>query len=196
MDHSPEQQPATPASDQPSETRAGLPKRLRKTGIAQDAHPGHASSRAHPDRQARALEHARACAEIAENNRGKDIALFDMSGATPLVDYFLIVSAGSRRLANAIASEMDAEMKRLGEQKLGMEGSEEGRWVLIDYGDFVVHIFSEDAREYYGLEDLWGDATRIKWGDSDQFETAATSKTPPESPAAPAEANDDEPSSN
>ena len=154
-----------------------------------------------PTARQRALEHARACAEIAENNRGKDIALFDMSGATPLVDYFLIVSAGSRRLANAIASEMDAEMKQLGEQKLGMEGSEEGRWVLIDYGDFVVHIFSEDAREYYGLEDLWGDATRIKWGESDKFETAATSTTTPtptETPAepAPADADDDEPSSN
>ncbi len=107
------------------------------------------------------------CARIAYDNRGKDILLLDLREVTPLVDYFLLVSAASRRQANAIAGETDAEMKRIGEHKLGMEGSEEGRWVLIDYGDLVVHVFSEDAREYYGLEDLWGDAARVDWGEPD-----------------------------
>ena len=55
-------------------------------------------------------------------------------------------------------------MKKLGEPKLGIEGSEEGRWTLIDYGDFVVHIFSAEARSYYALEEIWGDAPKLDWG--------------------------------
>jgi len=56
-------------------------------------------------------------------------------------------------------------MKRIREYKLGLEGSEEGRWVLIDYGDFVVHILSDEARTYYALEEIWGDAPRLDWQD-------------------------------
>jgi ribosome-associated protein len=56
-------------------------------------------------------------------------------------------------------------MKRRGEFKLGIEGSEEGRWTLIDYGDFVVHIFSNEARAYYALEEIWGDAPQLDWQD-------------------------------
>jgi ribosome-associated protein len=125
--------------------------------------PAIAASRSQPDRLARALEHARISARIADDNRAKDILLLDLRQATPLVDYFVIATATSRRLVHAIASEIDQEMKRIGERKLGMEGSEEGRWILIDYGDFVVHIFSAEAREYYALEEIWGDAPRLDW---------------------------------
>ncbi len=75
----------------------------------------------------------------------------------------MIVTAASRRQGNAIASEIDQAMKKLGEAKLGLEGSEEGRWILIDYGDFVVHIFSPEVRAFYALEDIWGDAPRLDW---------------------------------
>ncbi len=75
----------------------------------------------------------------------------------------MIVTANSRRLSSAIAEEVDKEMKRRGEHKLGLEGSEEGRWTLIDYGDFVVHIFSAEARGYYALEEIWGDAPHLDW---------------------------------
>jgi ribosome-associated protein len=113
----------------------------------------------------RARELATACARLADDNRGKEILLLDLRAATSLVDYFVLITASSRRQAQAIASEIDAEMKRLGESKLGREGTEEGRWILIDYGDFVVHVFSEDARTYYALEDIWGDSLRIDWVD-------------------------------
>ena len=83
--------------------------------------------------------------------------------ATPLVDFFVIVTAASRRQSNAIASEIDQAMKKRGEAKLGLEGSEEGRWILIDYGDFVVHIFSPEDRAYYALEEIWGDAPQLDW---------------------------------
>jgi ribosome-associated protein len=122
-------------------------------------------ARTTPERLARALEHVRVCARIADDNRGKDIVLLDLRCATPLVDYFVIITATSRRLSKAIAEEIDKEMKRRGEHKLGIEGSEEGRWTLIDYGDFVVHVFSAEARSYYALEEIWGDAARLDWQD-------------------------------
>jgi ribosome-associated protein len=114
---------------------------------------------------ARAIENARHCAQIADDNRGKEILLLDLRQVTPLVDFFVIITANSRRLSRAIAEEIDKEMKRRNEFKLGLEGSEEGRWTLIDYGDFVVHVFSPEARAYYALEEIWGDAPRLDWQD-------------------------------
>ena len=144
------------------------PRRLRsKTAKAfQDDVPHHATERRVPLRSSVALERARVCARIAEEDRGKDILLLDLRKSTPLVDYFVIITAVSRRQGRAIASEVDQAMKKLGEAKLGLEGSEEGRWTLIDYGDFVVHILSPEYRLYYALEEIWGDAPQMEWKDS------------------------------
>jgi ribosome-associated protein len=129
----------------------------------QDDVPHHAVERREPRRAALAVERAQFCARIADDNRAKDILLLDLRQTTPLVDFFVIVTAGSRRQGNAIASEIDQAMKKQGEAKLGLEGSEEGRWILIDYGDFVVHIFSPEFRAFYALEDIWGDAPQLDW---------------------------------
>jgi len=91
--------------------------------------------------------------------------VLDLRQTTPIVDFFVIVTAISRRQGRAIASEIDQAMKKLGEAKLGFEGSEEGRWTLIDYGDFVVHVFSVEDRAYYALEEIWGDAPKLDWQD-------------------------------
>ncbi len=142
------------------------PRRRRPAPpLPQDAVAHTAAGRADDARAAKALERAQVAARIADDNRAKDILLLDLRGATPLLDFFVIASANSRRQANAIASEIDQEMKKLGELKLGMEGTEEGRWILIDYGDFVIHLFAEDARGYYSLEEIWGDALRLEWRD-------------------------------
>ena len=151
-----------PAAE-PVPTRRTRSLRTRETHSTQDDVPHHAADRREPDRMAVALDRARTCARIADDNRARDILLLDLRKATPLVDYFVIVTAGSRRQANAIAIEIDQEMKKRGEAKLGIEGSEEGRWTLIDYGDFVVHIFSPEDRAYYALEDIWGDAPHLEW---------------------------------
>ena len=137
--------------------------RARSIRAMQDDLPHHATARRDPRRASLALERARACARIADYNKGRDILVLDLRQATPLVDFFVIVTAGSRRLSHAIASEIDQSMKKLGEAKLGLEGSEEGRWTLIDYGDFVVHIFSPEDRAYYALEEIWGDAPKLDW---------------------------------
>lgn len=172
-DPTPEETP-----DSPSAETKGLPKRLRGTREVQDVVPPGAVSYTDPGRQERALERARMAARIAEDNRGKDIQLIDLRGLTPLVDYFVIATAASRRQGNAIAIEIDAEMKKIGELKLGIEGSEEGRWILMDYGDFVVHIFNREAREYYALEEIWGDAPRLEWADPNRPKPGPRLMTP------------------
>lgn len=166
-DESSPEGPGTPVAGAPK-AESQRRRRARREEIDQDDVPFTAVARATPEREAVALENVRHCARIADDNRGKDIVLLDLRVATSLVDFFLLVTATSRRQSHAIAEEIDAEMKRRGEFKLGMEGSVEGRWVLIDYGDFVVHVFSIEAREYYGLEQIWGDAKSIEWQDPDQ----------------------------
>lgn len=160
----PDASPLTaPASSEPDTATDVRRRRARRDYSIQDDVPHHAAARTTPERMERALENVRACARIADDNRGKDILLLDLRRATSLVDFFLIVTAVSRRQSHAIADEIDQEMKKRGERKLGMEGSEEGRWVLIDYGDFVVHVFNAEARGYYALEEIWGDAARLEW---------------------------------
>ena len=151
---------STPALE-PAPTSRKRALRTRAIHAVQDDVPHYAAARREPRRAGLALEHARVCARIAEDNRGKDILLLDLRKTTPIVDFFVIVTANSRRQANAIASDIDQAMKKRGEAKLGLEGSEEGRWILIDYGDFVVHIFSTEDRAYYALEEIWGDAPHL-----------------------------------
>ncbi|HWE38564.1 MAG TPA: ribosome silencing factor [Isosphaeraceae bacterium] len=157
----------SPAPDdapaQPQPKAAG--RRRRGVLDAQDVVPTTAVARRAPTRVDSALDHARLCARIAEDNRARDVLLLDLRGATALVDFFVIATAGTRRQASSIAFEIDAEMKKLGERKLGIEGAEEGRWVLLDYADFVVHVFSEDVRTYYALEEIWGDAPQLSFRD-------------------------------
>lgn len=139
------------------------PKRTTTMRISQDEMPRHALDRRQPRRQEVALERARLCARIASDNRAKDILVLDLRKATPLIDFFVIATASARRQSRAMASEIDHEMKKIGEAKLGMEGFEDGRWTLIDYGDFVVHIFTAEDRAYYALEEIWGDSPQIDW---------------------------------
>jgi len=156
----------------PSTSPTARQKAIRSRSIraVQDDHPTPAVNRRDPNRVTQALENARFAARLADDNRAKDIVLLDLRQATPLLDFFVIATANSRRQSHAIASEIDAEMKKRGEHKLGLEGSEEGRWILIDYGDFVVHIFSPEGRAYYALEEIWGDTPRVEWCSGDPRE--------------------------
>lgn len=89
--------------------------------------------------------------------------MLDLRKITPLADFFVLATGTSRRQIHTIAEEIDRAMNEQGEQKLGIEGYRESRWVLLDYGDIVVHIFDDEARRYYDLENLWGDAPRVDW---------------------------------
>jgi iojap-like ribosome-associated protein len=105
------------------------------------------------------LERALAAARVARENRGREIMLLDLRKITPVFDYFLIVTGASRRQVHAIAEEIHLELKRVwNDRRIGFEGIEDSRWIILDYGDLVVHVFDEEARGYYRLEDLWGGA--------------------------------------
>ncbi len=122
-----------------------------------------AASAQRPDRS---LQLALTAARIAEENRGRDIVILDMRGQTSLFDYFVLASGSSRRQLHAISDEIElAVLNTLGDHLLHGEGYAEGRWICLDYGDVVVHLLDDEARDYYALEQLWCRARRVPWGE-------------------------------
>lgn len=112
-----------------------------------------------PESKPRSLQLAELAARIADDNRAKDIKILDLRGLTSVFDFFVIATGGSVRQLHAIADEIEMAAKEtLNDRKLGLEGYSQGGWVLIDFGDVVIHLFDGAAREYYALEDLWGQA--------------------------------------
>ncbi|MSR30939.1 MAG: ribosome silencing factor [Gemmataceae bacterium] len=115
---------------------------------------------------ATALERACICAVTAQENKGRDVLVLDMRGISRLYDYFVIATGTSKRQIHNIAEEVDDAMKHAGDKRAGIEGYEASRWVVQDYGDVMVHVFDQDARKYYTLEELWADAPRVDWENS------------------------------
>ena len=113
-------------------------------------------------------------ARTADEKKGTDIVAYDVRGMTDITDYFVIVTAQSRAQIRAIYESIARELKSSGLHKLGQEGNESGNWVLLDYADCVIHIFSPQLREYYGLESLWGDAPKLNWSNEPAVKLAAT----------------------
>ena len=108
-------------------------------------------------------ERAMQCAEYALDKKAFNAKLLQVKEISSLTDYILIVSGRSDRQVQAIAEGVRVEMKKNHNiEPLAIEGMNEGRWALIDYGDVMVHAFQEPVREFYDLEKLWGDAKRIE----------------------------------
>jgi len=107
------------------------------------------------------LERAALCARLAADHKARDILVLDMRGQTPLYDYFVLITGSTRRQIHTLAEEIDATLRSAGDTRLSIEGYEASKWVVQDYGDVVVHLFSPEAREYYRLEELWEDAPRV-----------------------------------
>ncbi|MFQ6083104.1 MAG: ribosome silencing factor [Candidatus Aminicenantia bacterium] len=92
------------------------------------------------------------------DKKGEQLVVLDLRGIASFADYFLIVSGNSQRQNLAILGNIEGSLKKMKVEPLGIEGEMRAEWILMDYGDFIVHIFSPTAREYYSLEKLWGDA--------------------------------------
>lgn len=108
------------------------------------------------------LERARTAARVAAETRGTDLVVLDLRKLTPVFDYFVIATGTSRRQIHAMADEIELVLKQqFGDVKRGGEGYEEGRWIVLDYGDTVVHLLDKEAREFWDLEGLWSDARRV-----------------------------------
>jgi ribosome-associated protein len=97
-------------------------------------------------------------AELLAERKANDLMLLDLRGISNATDYFLLASGTSDLHARSVAEHVIEELKKLGSRPDHVEGLRSGRWVLIDYIDFVVHVFHPAAREFYQLERLWGDA--------------------------------------
>ena len=96
-------------------------------------------------------------ANAAASKGGEDLVALDVSQPLPLVDIFLLVTGRSERNVASIADEIEDKLLEAGHRRLRREGRQESRWVLLDFGDLVVHVFHEQERVYYGLERLWKD---------------------------------------
>ncbi len=96
----------------------------------------------------------------AADKKARDIVVIDVGPYLAITDHFMICSGGSERQVRTIAEEIERNLAEGGLRPLRAEGASESGWILIDYGDFVVHVFSDEARNYYDLERLWKDADR------------------------------------
>ena len=99
--------------------------------------------------------------EIASDKKGNDIVLLRTAELTTMADFFVILSGRSDRQVQALAGAIVDELRKEGVRPLGAEGRESSRWVLLDYGSVIVHVFAPEEREYYGLERLWGKAAQV-----------------------------------
>jgi ribosome-associated protein len=109
------------------------------------------------------IDFVRIAADALDDKKGMDIALLDVGDLLSITEVFVIVTGTSRPHVRTLAEAVDEKLKEHGRRPLRTEGAAEGEWVLLDYGDFVVHVFQETPRDFYGLERLWGDAPRIQW---------------------------------
>lgn len=105
-----------------------------------------------------AKELALAIAAAADDKKARDVVLMKMEGLTPATDYFVVCSANTSTQVRAIADNIEDKLAEAGVNFDHKEGYREGGWILLDYGDCVAHVFTQDNREFYALESLWGDA--------------------------------------
>jgi ribosome-associated protein len=133
---------------------------------AYESEPGaqETSARAGQAAGERSLQLAVAAAQTAEANRGRDVVVLDLRHLTAMFDYFVIATGTSRRQLHAMSEEIDHRLEvGLGDRRMGIEGYAESRWILLDYGSIVVHLFDEETRDYFALEELWAGAPRVAW---------------------------------
>ncbi len=113
------------------------------------------------------IDFAKDIAQIILTKKGYDIKILDIAGISSIADYFVICSADSDIQVKAIANEIDDKLRKIGIKCINKEGTNTGKWILLDYFDIVVHVFKTDTRLFYNLEKLWGDAEVIEIKDEE-----------------------------
>ena len=146
------------------------PQELRVTEKTESNEPiedqasGPAPTRANPELS---LTLALAAARTAAENRGTDILVLDMSGHTAIFDYFVIATGTSRRQLHAMSEEVDRVLEEeLNDKRMNIDGYDDSKWIVLDYATVVIHLFDEDTRAFYSLEDLWADTTKVDLTDT------------------------------
>ena len=108
-----------------------------------------------------AIEAARLAAVAIDDKKGEDITLLDLSGLLVVTDVFVVASGTSNRHVRTLVDDAEEALRDLDRKPIRREGVDTGEWVLLDYGDVVIHVFDKETRAYYELERLWRDAPRI-----------------------------------
>lgn len=106
-------------------------------------------------------DNLRTVVEVAEARKAIDLRVLDLRSVCDFTDFFVICSGTSSRQVQAIAEAIEERLRDDDVRPLHVEGARHGRWILMDYGDFVVHVFDEERRRYYRLEDIWSDAPDV-----------------------------------
>ena len=109
------------------------------------------------------IEAVKIVARIADEKKADYVKILDMRSRLIITDYFIIISARNTRLTRKIEEEIRIHLKSINRYPINASGLAEGNWILVDYDDFVIHIFTNQFREYYQLEKLWRDSKEIKW---------------------------------
>lgn len=136
-----------------------MPLTDQEPRVSDERSPNAAIERKNPELS---LQLALAAARTAAENGGSEIVLLDMSHQTALFDYFLIVTGHSRRQLHAISEEIDHTLEDdLNDKRMNIDGYDQSRWIVLDYGTVVIHLFDEETRDYYSLESLWAEATPV-----------------------------------
>ena len=104
-----------------------------------------------------------AAARAAADKKARDIVVLDVRDLIVITDYFVIATGASDRQVRTVADAIEEALRPLGRKPVRREGVREGQWVLLDFVDFVAHVFHDEEREYYGLERLWQDAPTVSW---------------------------------
>jgi ribosome-associated protein len=116
-----------------------------------------------PASHRKAAERARIAVEAAAAKLGRDLAVLDVGEILAITDYFVLVSAANTRQVRTIVEEIEKVLRESdGSRPLGVEGLDDATWVLLDFGDVVVHVFLDETREYYDLDRLWADVPRTE----------------------------------
>ncbi len=123
------------------------------------------------------LDKAFLCLKLIKERKAMDPVLIDVGQLTSITDYFIVTSGNSSRQVQAITQHISRSMKEAGFRPFGVEGEKEGHWVLMDYGEVVIHIFYHPLREFYDLEGLWIEAPRV--GSSADGKKKESSKSDP-----------------
>lgn len=99
--------------------------------------------------------------KAVDDKKGEDISVLNIGKITSMAEYFIITSASSERQVKAIANNVEDELEKLGIPVKGKEGHATSRWILLDYGDIMVHVFHNEERDFYSLDKLWKDASHV-----------------------------------
>jgi ribosome-associated protein len=118
-----------------------------------------------PQKLEAARQFAIQAARLAANTRCNNVVVLDVSGISPITDFFVVATGTSPRQMRSVSDEIADLGKKSSFAPLSQSGQDGESWMLTDFVDVVVHLFSPDARQYYDLDGLWGDAKRVEWND-------------------------------